>query len=93
MQESIRRHSEEARRASLEVEPAEANYREALALADKLGMRPLQAHCHHGLGTLYAKLGQLEQARTELSTAIELYRSMLMTFWLPRAEAVRARVD
>jgi double zinc ribbon protein/adenylate/guanylate cyclase family protein len=93
MQESIRRHSEEARRAGLEVEPAEANSREALAPADKLGMRPLQAHCRHGLGTLYAKLGQLEQARTELSTAIELYRSMLMTFWLPQAEAALARVD
>ena len=46
-------------------------------------MRPLQAHCHRGLGTLYAKIGQQEQARAELSTAIELYRAMDMTFWLP----------
>ena len=38
-----------------EVEPAEAHYRQALALAEELGMRPLQAHCHLGLGTLYAK--------------------------------------
>ena len=29
-------------------------------------MRPLQAHCHRGLGTLYATIGQREQARTEL---------------------------
>ena len=50
-------------------------------------MRPLEAHCHRGLGTLYAKLGRREQARTELSTAIELYRAMDMTFWLPQAEA------
>ena len=35
-------------------------------------MRPLQAHCHRGLGTLYAKTGQREQARAELSAAIEL---------------------
>ena len=35
-----------------EVAPAEAHYRQALALAEALGMRPLQAHCHHGLGTL-----------------------------------------
>ena len=32
---------------------AEAHYQQALALAEELGMRPLQAHCHRGLGTLY----------------------------------------
>ncbi len=70
-----------------EVKKAEDHYRQALALADELGMRPLLAHCHLGLGTLYAKMGRLEQARAELSTAIELYRSMEMTFWLIRTEA------
>jgi len=55
-------------------------------------MRPLQAHCHRGLGTLYAKLGQEETVRTELSAAIDLYRAMDMTFWLPEAEAVLAQV-
>jgi tetratricopeptide (TPR) repeat protein len=35
---------------------AEAYYQQALALADEWGMRPLQAHCHLGLGKLYAKL-------------------------------------
>jgi hypothetical protein len=34
------------------------------------------------------QLGQQEQARRELSTVIELYRAMEMTFWLPGAEAV-----
>ena len=72
--------------------PAEAHYQQALALAEELGMRPLQAHCHRGLGTLYAKIGQREQARTTLSTAIELYRAMEMTFWLPEAEAALAQV-
>jgi tetratricopeptide (TPR) repeat protein len=75
------------------VEPAEASYREALALALELGMRPLQAHCHRGLGTLYAKIDQQEKARTELSTAIEMYRTMDMTFWLPQAEAALAQVE
>ena len=75
-----------------EVAESEARYREALALAEELGMRPLQAHCHHGLGTLYARSGQREQARTELSTAIDLYRPMEMTFWLPQAEAELAQV-
>ena len=69
---------------------AEAHYRQALALAEELGMRPLQAHCHLGLGTLYAAIGQREQARTVLSTAIALYRDMDMTFWLPQAEAALA---
>jgi len=45
------------------------------------------------LGTLYVKTGQPEQARTALSTAIELYRDMDMTFWLPQAEAALAQVE
>ena len=53
-------------------------------------MRPLMAHCHLGLGTLYSKVKRREQARAELSTAIELYRSMDMRFWLPRAEGALA---
>jgi class 3 adenylate cyclase/tetratricopeptide (TPR) repeat protein len=79
-----------AHQAPPEVEPAENHYRQALALAEDLGMRPLVAHCHIGLGTLYAGTGQPEQAHAELSTAIELYRAMEMTFWLPRAEALLA---
>jgi tetratricopeptide (TPR) repeat protein len=76
-----------------DVQPAEARYREALTLAEVLGMRPLQAHSHHGLGTLYAKIGRPEQARAALATAIELYRAMAMTFWLPQAEAALTTVD
>jgi tetratricopeptide (TPR) repeat protein len=75
-----------------EVERAEDHYWQALALAEELGRRPLQAHCHLGLGTLCVKTGRQEQARTELSTAIELYRTMEMTFWLPQAEAALAQV-
>ena len=81
-----------ARQASPEVEPAAGHYRQALALAEELGMRPLQAHCHRGLGTLYARQGQREQARAALATAIDLYRDMEMTFWLPQAEAALAQV-
>ena len=72
---------------------AEAHYQQALALAEALGMRPLVAHCHLGLGTLYAKTGQRDQARAALSTAIDLYRAMDMTFWLPQAEAALAQVE
>jgi class 3 adenylate cyclase/tetratricopeptide (TPR) repeat protein len=82
-----------AHRAPPDVAPAEAHYQQALALADELGMRPLQAHCHRGLGTLYAKIGQREQAYAELSTAIALYHDMEMTFWLPQAQAGLAQVE
>ena len=71
---------------------AEAHYQQALALAEELGMRPLVAHCHLGLGRLYGQTGQHEQAHVALTTAIELYRAMDMAFWLPQAEAALAQV-
>ncbi len=75
-----------------EAERAETYCHQALALADELGMRPLLAHCHCGLGTLYTRIGQQQQARAELSAAMELYRAMDMTFWLPQAEATLAQM-
>jgi tetratricopeptide (TPR) repeat protein len=82
-----------ARRDPPAVDLAAAYYQQALTLADALGMRPLVAHCHRGLGTLYAAAGQQAPARTELFTAIALYRAMDMIFWLPQAEAALAQVD
>jgi hypothetical protein len=82
-----------AHRDPPEVEEADTNYCLALTLANELGMRPLQAHYHLGLGVLYAKVGQGKEAHAELSTAIELYRDMDMTFWLPQAEAALAQVE
>ena len=75
-----------------DVVQAEAHYQQALALAEELGMRPLVAHCHLGLGRLYGQTGRGEQARAALTTAIDLYRAMDMTFWLPQAEAALAQV-
>ena len=74
-----------------DIAQAEAHYHQALALAGEIGMRPLQAHCHLGLGTLYAKLGRPEQAQAALSVAIDLYRAMDMLFWQLRAETVLAQ--
>jgi tetratricopeptide (TPR) repeat protein len=65
---------------------AEARYRQALALAEELEMRPLQAHCHLGLGRLYQSSGWAKKARIELSTAVEMLRTMDMTYWLLEAE-------
>jgi len=81
-----------ARRDPPEVASAEASYQHALALAKELGIRPLVAHCHLGLGRLYGQTGRDEEARAALATAIDLYRAMDMTFWLPQAEAALAQV-
>jgi len=75
-----------------DVAPAEAHYQQALALANELGMRPLLAHCHYGLGRLYHGTGRDEPARAALATAIDLYRTMDMTFYLQRAEAALAAI-
>jgi tetratricopeptide (TPR) repeat protein len=75
------------------VKAAAAHYRQALALAEELGMRPLVAHCHFGLGNLYAKIGRRAEVRAELSAAVELYLTMEMTFWLPQAEATLGQVE
>ena len=66
---------------------AESHYAEALALGSELGMRPLIAHCHLGLGKLYRRTVQREQSREHLTTAMTMYREMGMTYWLEQAEA------
>jgi class 3 adenylate cyclase/tetratricopeptide (TPR) repeat protein len=76
-----------ARPESLDRETAHARYHEALTLATELGMRPLVAHCHLGLGKLYRRTGQREPAQAHLTTATTLYREMGMTFWLEQAES------
>jgi tetratricopeptide (TPR) repeat protein len=69
-----------------DAESGEVHYRESLALAEERGMRPLMAHCHLGLGRLYRRTGQREQAREHLTIATTLYREMDMGFWLEQAE-------
>jgi len=83
----------EMRRHPPAFPPTETHYQQALDLAIELDMRPLQAHCHRRLGTLYSQTGQPEQARAELSTAIETYRDLEMTFWLPETEAALAAAE
>jgi len=77
---------------SEQLEQAMLSYRQAKEQAAELGMKPLFAHCHMGLGQAYVKKGLNEEARSELMAAIELYRSMDMAFWLPKAESAFAKV-
>ena len=69
-----------------DAETGEAHYREALALAEPRGMRPLVAHCHLGLGKLYGSTGKHKQGQEHLATATTMYREMDMRFWLEQAE-------
>ena len=75
-----------------DIAQAEAHYQQGLSLANELGMRPLVAHCHLGLGILYSRVGRLEEARTALATAIHMYRTLEMSLWLPQAEATLAQI-
>lgn len=76
-----------SRRDLLQVEEAEAPYRQAMALANELGMRPLEAHCHLGLGKLYGRIGCPDQGQKHLTTAATIYHGLGMQFWLEKAEA------
>ena len=51
-------------------------------MATELGMRPLEAHCHLGLGKLYRRRGECERARMYVATAAGMYRDMDMRLWL-----------
>ena len=49
-----------------EAEVAEEYYRESLTLAEELGMRPLVAHCHFGVGTLIGRNRRLGEGAEAL---------------------------
>jgi hypothetical protein len=69
-----------------DVATAEAHYRAAMTLAIELGMRPVLAHCHLGLGKLAGRKSDSERAHEHLTTAAAMYREMGMDFWLAQAE-------
>jgi tetratricopeptide (TPR) repeat protein len=74
-------------RERFDAEGAEAHYRQAMMLAEPRGMRPLVAHCHRGLATLYQRTGRRQDAQERLTTAATMYREMGMRFWLEQADA------
>ena len=79
--------SAEIAAAALEGERAEADYQHAMVLASEIGLRPLAAHCHLGLGKLYRRTGKEQEAQEHLSIATTMYREMDMKYWLEQAEA------
>jgi hypothetical protein len=71
----------------LDADEGERQYHESATLSRVLGMRPLVAHCHLGVGKLYQRTGKREQAQEHLTTATTMYREMGMTYWLEKAKA------
>ena len=58
-----------------------------MTLASELGMRPLMAHCHLGLGSkLYRRTGKPQETQDHFTIATTMYREMDMRFWLEQAE-------
>jgi tetratricopeptide (TPR) repeat protein len=82
-----------SRRDPVRAGDAEAHFHRAMALADALGMRPLQARCGLGLGRLYRATGEFDPGRTETARALAALRSMDMALWIPDAEAELQRLS
>jgi tetratricopeptide (TPR) repeat protein len=82
-----------SRREPVDRETAEGHYLQGIALAEDVGLRPLVARSHDGLGKLYRRVGKHETAQEHLSTAITMYRRMGMKFWLEQAEAELAALS
>jgi DNA-binding NtrC family response regulator/tetratricopeptide (TPR) repeat protein len=76
-----------ASRDHVDERKAQTGYREARALAEQLGMRPLVAHCHLGLGRLYRRAENPTRAAAPFEAAAVLYREMDMRHWLAQVEA------
>jgi hypothetical protein len=71
-----------------QCEASDFSYRQALAIAEELEMRPLQAHCHLGLAKLYGSAAKRRhEAQYHLTAATAMYRDMRMRFWLDNGEA------
>jgi DNA-binding SARP family transcriptional activator/tetratricopeptide (TPR) repeat protein len=76
-----------AHREPLDIEAAVAAYRLALGLTEELGMRPLMAQCHLGLGRLGLRADQSELAEAHLTEASAMFRDMGMSRFLEKVEA------
>jgi tetratricopeptide (TPR) repeat protein len=66
---------------------ARASLERARDIADRLGMRPLVAHCHARLAAVAAGVGAKDEARTHLRAATELFSEMRMRGALADARA------
>jgi len=63
------------------IEPALTAYRASIGIAGALGMRPVLAHCHSGLGRVYERYGRGDEARSSKAEAEAVYRELGMVSW------------
>ncbi len=75
------------RSAPNQLARAEDPLRQALALGQKLGMRPLIARCHADLARLHRLSDRGTEADEHVQSATTLYREMGMQYWLAQLEA------
>src|SRR5262249_21642262 len=61
-------------------EECEAFYRQAIARAEELEMRPLLAQCYLGLGRRHMAAGRQERAKSRLTAAGDLFPTLDMPF-------------
>jgi tetratricopeptide (TPR) repeat protein len=74
-----------------DIDSAERRYREALALAGELDMRPLVGRCHLGLAELYARNGKSTQVLEHIPLATTMFHEMNMSFWLAKIQRAGPR--
>ena len=79
-----------AGRGPSQTERARDATRQALALSEELGMRPLAARCRMALGALELGAGQRGEAQAWLAPAVADIRAMGIAGWLTRAEGLLA---
>jgi hypothetical protein len=84
---ALRLQGELAAHSAFDTALASAHYHQAISLASQLGMRPLVAHCHLGLGKLYRRAGKRKEGQQHLTTATTMYRDMDMAYWLEQVKA------
>jgi class 3 adenylate cyclase/tetratricopeptide (TPR) repeat protein len=65
---------------------ATERYTAAVAIAEELGLRPLLARSHLGLGQIHRRGGQMPEAEEHLATAVVLFSDLGMRAWLDRTE-------
>jgi class 3 adenylate cyclase/tetratricopeptide (TPR) repeat protein len=64
------------------VNECQTNFLQALGRAEELGLRPLAAQCHLGLGKRYRSIGQQANAEEHLKAAAALFSELGMQFLL-----------
>jgi hypothetical protein len=72
----------EAHRNPPDFPLAETWYREAIAVGEELGMRPLVARCNLALGHLYYRRAGHPEAAPTLARARAMLGELGMEFWL-----------